>query len=197
MPSRRRVGSPLMTLLNSINSEMCRCPLRRNHRRQSQIGHIDIYFPPQAPCWWHPRFLCHPSSSLTPMTHIPGADYSLISKQCHRWWRIFMICSPILTLTCQRDHLIALPRDPRLSHPFLYLSLDWVYFRQRREAPGPGARRLSHQSLVVWLWESQLSCPGLNFLICTMRCFLRFFLLGWFFASSFEISPKATAKGGC
>lgn len=36
-----------------------------------------------------PRFLYHPSSSLTPVTHIPGTDYSLVSKQCHRWWRIY------------------------------------------------------------------------------------------------------------
>lgn len=83
MPSRRRkVDSLLMNLFDSINSEVHGCPgfvqeeaTIGNHR----VWHTCICFPPLLLQVGDTK-----DSSLTPITCIPGTDYALIPKQCHK-----------------------------------------------------------------------------------------------------------------
>lgn len=74
-----------------------------------------------------------------------------------------LVCTSILGLAYECDHLRSLPRDPRLSYSFPYVSSDWIYFRQRKRELWHMARRLRCHSLVVWPWESHSSFPWSQF----------------------------------
>lgn len=87
------------------------------------------------------------SFSLTPASHV---QRFLASQTIPQMVRHFLWFACLSWLDHQRDHLTPLPRDPRLSHWFPYLSLDWIYFRHRREYSDTGAEG----SAIIQSWTA-------------------------------------------
>lgn len=169
---RRKEGPCLKTFLNSINGKRHWWPgvsLGRSwcRRHQSTI-HWDSTSLQLFSSFLLLQVVGITDSSVTPLSLWHQWPAFLI--QTISWFpnnptdgdTFLVIFLFIMALLYQRDHLGSPPRDPRRFHPLLDLSLDWIYFRQRREL-WHRSRRLRYHSSAVWPWWCHSFLPQPQF----------------------------------